>query len=63
MVAPSSPARVIRPFLLMLAMILMSAMREELEFLPVPKAFRGVPVAFLLTGGLALAFFGFGGMV
>jgi electron transport complex protein RnfA len=47
----------------MLAMILMSAMREELEFLPVPKAFRGVPIAFLLTGGLALAFFGFGGMV
>ncbi len=47
----------------MLAMVLMSAMREELEFLPVPKAFRGVPVAFLLTGALALAFFGFGGMV
>jgi electron transport complex protein RnfA len=47
----------------MLAMILMSAMREELEFLPVPKAFRGVPIAFLLTGALALAFFGFGGMV
>jgi len=47
----------------MLAMVLMSAMREELEFLPVPKAFRGVPVAFLLTGSLALAFFGFGGMV
>ena len=47
----------------LLAMILMSAMREELEFLPVPKAFRGVPVAFILTGGLALAFFGFGGMV
>ena len=47
----------------MLAMVLMSAMREELEFLPVPKAFRGVPAAFLLTGALALAFFGFGGMI
>jgi electron transport complex protein RnfA len=47
----------------MLAMILMSAMREELESLPVPKPFRGVPVAFLLTVGLALAFLGFGGMI
>jgi electron transport complex protein RnfA len=47
----------------MLAMILMSAMREELEALPVPKAFRGVPVAFVLTMGLALAFLGFSGMI
>ena len=47
----------------MLAMILMSAMREELEAIPVPKAFRGVPVAFLMTGALALAFFGFSGMI
>jgi len=47
----------------MLAMILMSAMREELESLPVPKAFRGVPVAFVLTMGLALAFLGFSGMI
>jgi electron transport complex protein RnfA len=47
----------------MLAMILMSAMREELESLPVPKAFRGVPAAFVLTMGLALAFLGFSGMI
>lgn len=47
----------------LLAMVLMSAMREEIEALPIPKAFRGVPAAFLLTGALALAFFGFGGMI
>jgi electron transport complex protein RnfA len=47
----------------MLAMILMSAMREELESLPIPKPFRGVPIAFLLTVGLALAFLGFSGMI
>ncbi len=46
----------------MLAMVLMSAMREELEALPVPKSLKGVPAAFLLTGARALAFFGFGGM-
>jgi electron transport complex protein RnfA len=47
----------------MLAMILMSAMREEMASLPVPKPFRGVPVAFVLTMGLALAFLGFSGMI
>ncbi len=47
----------------LLAMVLMSAMREEIEALPIPKAFRGVPAAFLLTGVFALAFFGFGGMI
>jgi electron transport complex protein RnfA len=47
----------------LLAMVLMSAMREELASVPVPKAFKGVPLAFLLTGALALAFFGFAGIV
>jgi electron transport complex protein RnfA len=47
----------------MLAMILMSAIREEIEALPVPKPFRGVPIAFFLTMGLALAFLGFSGMI
>jgi electron transport complex protein RnfA len=47
----------------LLAMVLMSAMREELESVPVPKAFKGVPLAFLLTGALALAFFGFAGII
>ncbi len=47
----------------MLAMILMSAMREEMESLPVPKAMKGVPAAFILTGAMALAFLGFSGMI
>lgn len=47
----------------MLAMILMSAMREEMESLPIPKALKGVPAAFILTGALALAFLGFSGMI
>jgi electron transport complex protein RnfA len=46
-----------------LALILMSAMREEMESLPIPKAIRGVPAAFILTGALALAFLGFSGMI
>ena len=47
----------------MLALILMSAMREEMESLPLPKAIKGVPAAFILTGALALAFLGFSGMI
>jgi len=47
----------------MLAMVLMSAMREEMEALPVPRAFRGIPSAFLLTASLAMAFLGFSGMI
>ncbi len=47
----------------MLAMILMSAMREEMESLPIPNAMKGVPAAFILTGAMALAFLGFSGMI
>ncbi|MHC4662248.1 MAG: electron transport complex protein RnfA [Planctomycetota bacterium] len=46
-----------------LAMLLMSGIRERLEILPVPKAFRGVPIAFVCTGCMALAFMGFVALV
>jgi len=47
----------------MLAMLLMSGIRERLELLPIPKAFRGVPIAFICAGLMGLAFFGFAGIV
>ena len=47
----------------MLAMILMSGIRERLELAPVPQAMKGVPVAFITTSCMALAFLGFSGMV
>jgi len=46
----------------LLAMILMSGMRERLDTLPLPKAMKGVPIAFVTTACLALAFLGFTGM-
>jgi len=46
-----------------LAMLLMSGIRERLELLDVPRPLRGVPIAFVCTGLMALAFFGFTGMV
>jgi electron transport complex protein RnfA len=45
------------------AMLLMSGIRERLEMANVPQSLRGVPIAFICTGLMALAFFGFSGMV
>ena len=47
----------------MIAMLLMSGVRESLEHANVPKALRGAPIAFIATGLMALAFMGFSGMV
>lgn len=47
----------------MVAMVLMSAIRERLELAPIPESLKGVPVAFLTTSCMALAFLGFSGMV
>ncbi len=46
-----------------LALILFSAIREQLELLNIPKPMRGVPIAFITAGLLALAFMGFAGIV
>lgn len=42
-----------------LAIILMSNIREKLDTTPVRKVFRGVPIAFISAGLMALAFMGF----
>ncbi len=46
-----------------LALILFSAIREQLDLLNVPKAMKGVPISFIVAGLLALAFMGFAGIV
>lgn len=46
-----------------LAMFLMAGIRERLEESPVPECMRGVPIAFIAAAGMALAFFGFAGIV
>lgn len=45
------------------AIIVFSGIREQLELLEVPRAMRGVPIAFVVAGLLALAFLGFSGIV
>lgn len=47
----------------MIAMLLMSGLREQLELADVPTPLRGTPIAFICTGLMAIAFMGFSGMV
>ncbi|NMB71667.1 MAG: RnfABCDGE type electron transport complex subunit A [Bacteroidales bacterium] len=46
-----------------LALILMAGIREQLDLMNVPKAMKGFPVSLLLAGLLAMAFWGFSGIV
>jgi electron transport complex protein RnfA len=45
-----------------LAMVLFAGLREHLDLLDVPKGMRGVPIALVTAGILALAFMGFAGL-
>ena len=45
-----------------LAMVLFAGLREHLSMNDVPKAFRGVPIALITAGILAMAFMGFSGI-
>lgn len=46
-----------------LALIIMASIREKLEVADVPAPFRGLPIAFILAGLIALAFTGFSGLI
>lgn len=46
-----------------LALLIMSGIRERLEFADVPKPLRGVPIALIMAGLLSMAFMGFSGLV
>ncbi|MDO4689882.1 MAG: electron transport complex subunit RsxA [Fusobacterium sp.] len=45
-----------------LALLLLAGIREKMEFGDIPKNFRGIPIAFVTAGLLAMAFMGFSGM-
>jgi electron transport complex protein RnfA len=45
----------------LLAMLLMSGIRERLELLDVPKSLKDVPLAFIVASLMSLAFMGFSG--
>ena len=46
-----------------LALVIMASIREKLELANVPTPFKGLPIAFVVTGLIALAFTGFSGLI
>jgi electron transport complex protein RnfA len=46
-----------------LALIIMASIREKLELADVPAPFKGLPMAFVVAGLIALAFTGFSGLI
>lgn len=46
-----------------LALIMMASIRERLELADIPKSFQGLPISFIVTGLIALAFLGFSGII
>ncbi len=46
-----------------LALVIFAGLREHLDMVNIPKGMKGVPIAFIVAGLLALAFMGFAGIV
>lgn len=46
-----------------LALLLLSALRERMEIMPIPKPLQGVPIALISAGLMSIAFMGFQGLV
>ena len=47
----------------LLAMVLFAGVRSRIENCPAPKCFRGVPITLVAASIVALAFFGFAGVI
>lgn len=46
-----------------IAIIIMAGIREQIEFNDIPKAFRGSAIVLVTAGLMAIAFFGFAGII
>ncbi len=46
-----------------LALVMMASIREKLELADIPGPFRGLPISFIVSGMIALAFAGFSGLI
>jgi len=47
----------------MLALVILSLIRERLEITRIPDAFKGTPIALVIAGLMSLVFFAFQGMI
>ena len=46
-----------------ISIVLMAGLREKMEYNDVPKYFQGFPIVLLTAGLMAIAFFGFSGII
>ena len=46
-----------------ISIVLMAGLREKMEYNDVPKYFQGFPIVLLTAGLMAIAFFGFSGVI
>lgn len=46
-----------------LAIVLLAGIRERIEYNDVPKSFQGMPIVLITSGLMAIAFFGFSGLI
>jgi electron transport complex, rnfABCDGE type, A subunit len=46
-----------------LAIILMAGIREKIEFNTIPHVMKGMPITLITAGLMAIAFFGFSGLI
>jgi len=46
-----------------IAIIIMAGIREKIQYNDVPESFKGMPIVLLTSGLMAIAFFGFSGLI
>lgn len=46
-----------------IAIVILAGIRERLEHSPIPEAFKGTPIVLITSGLMAIAFFGFSGLI
>lgn len=45
------------------AIVILAGIREKMEYNDVPKSFQGMPIVLVISGLMAIAFFGFSGLL
>lgn len=46
-----------------IAIVIMAGIREKIEYNDIPESFRGTPIVLITAGLMAMAFFGFSGLI
>ncbi len=46
-----------------IAIVIMAGIREKIEYNDIPESFKGTPIVLLTAGLMAMAFFGFSGLI